>query len=350
MIPSAVLSDGKYPLGTLATSAAAATGLSLLLYRTYTRSLPKTGPERPSLVLEAIKNDAPIYYFGVGSNLSRQKLENRSVCGKKIHVISMEPCVIPHYRLAFNMRAFPPLEPAMGSLEPLPGAFEQVENGSGGADNVNKSARLTRTESKALKSYEREECHGALIQLSAEDYERVYRSEGGGTGPLQGYEEILVTCVPYDESHPSVQAVAFRAREHVRLAQDPCPSKRYMGIIREGAKELGLKECYQKWLEDHPVQDPSKPFKKLAVNSMVFTITLSMGLKIRIISHVQSWMLFKVYVLPTEPKWKQIMGEVAASIILLPTACCGVVFRGLLEATGLMPPMLKRWVEGLEGN
>jgi hypothetical protein len=322
----------------LATGAAAtATAVSLLLYRSYLKSLPTSGPERPQLVLDAMKENKPIYYFGVGSNLSRQKLENRSICGSKIHIISMEPCVIHNYRLAFSMRAFPPLEPAMGSLEPLP-------------DNNNNNGAYKSSRKEVLKSYEKQECHGALIQLSAEDYERVYKSEGGGSGARQGYEEIVVTCIPYDESHPPVEAVAFRTRAHARLATDMhvCPSKRYMSIIREGAAELGLKECYQKWLADHPVHEPSKLFKRVAINSMLLTITLSMGLHIRIISDVQSYILFKLYVLPTEPKWKQIMGELAAGVILLPTACCGFVLKGLLEATGLMPPMLKKWVSSLE--
>jgi hypothetical protein len=339
----------------LATGAAVATvtALSVLrLYRSYLKSLPTAGPARPQVVLDAIANDTPIYYFGVGSNLSRQKLENRSICGSKIHILSMEPCVIHNYRLAFNMRAFPPLEPAMGSLEPLPSAYYACNNSNNNNpkkfDSDGEISSFCSSKSEALKSYERQECHGALIKLSAEDYERVYRSEGGGSGARQGYEEIIITCVPYDESQEPVQAVAFRAREHCRLAKDVGPSQRYMNIIREGAAELGLKDCYQKWLEEHPVQvQPSKLFKIVAVNSMLLTMTLSMGLNLRIISDVQSTILFKLYVLPTEPRWKQVMGEVAAGIVLLPTACIGFVFKGLLEATGLMPPPLQKWVKSI---
>jgi len=97
----------------------------------------------------------------------------------------MEPCVIPHHRLAFNMRAFPPLEPAMGSLEPLPSFYNKDDS----SEKVDKNRRSV---SRPLKPYEREECHGALIKLSAEDYERVYKSEGGGRGLMQGYEEYIV--------------------------------------------------------------------------------------------------------------------------------------------------------------
>lgn len=336
-------------LGNLASTSAAALAATaaLLLYRSYANSYPQCGPQRPQLVLDAMAANSPIYYFGVGSNLSRKKLENRSMCGKKIHILSMEPCVIPDHRLAFNMRAFPPLEPAMGGLEPLP---KPTASSNGSSGKKGHAGKWKRAESRPLKSYEKEECHGALIKLSAEDYDRVYKSEGGGRGAMQGYEEIIVTCVPYDESHPPVQAVAYRAREHVRLEVDTAPSKRYMNIIKLGAKELGLKPCYQQWLEDHPVQHPSWILKKIAINSVVFTLPLSFGLKLRIVQHVQSWLLFKVYVLPTEPRWKQILGEAAACIILLPTACVGCCIGGLLEVSGLMPAMLKKWIDGLEEN
>ena len=217
-------SSGGASLGSLASTSAAAL-TTLLLYRAYIKSYPTTGPDRPQLVLDSIEHKTPIYYFGVGSNLSRQKLENRSWDGgRKIRILSMEPCVIPDHRLAFNMRGFPPLEPAMGGLEPLP---------KPSASSSPASRTLKHMPSRPLKSYEREECHGALIKLSAEDYERVYKSEGGGRGAAQGYEEIIVTCVPYDKSHPPVQAVAYRARKHVRLRVDTAPSKRYMSIIRE---------------------------------------------------------------------------------------------------------------------
>ena len=138
---------------TLGTAAA-----TLMLYQSYRNSLPNNNTSpivRPDLVLDALEHNKQLYYFGVGSNLSRKKLEGRSICGKKIHVLSMEPCIIPNHRLAFNTRGFPPLEPAMGSLEPLPSFYETVRNnGDGDCDKLEQQRRLSR----ALKSYEREEC------------------------------------------------------------------------------------------------------------------------------------------------------------------------------------------------
>jgi len=47
-------------------------------------------PDRPQLVQDAMTNKRPIYYFGVGSNLSREKVENRGINGTKIHCQSFQ--------------------------------------------------------------------------------------------------------------------------------------------------------------------------------------------------------------------------------------------------------------------
>ncbi|KAL7544098.1 hypothetical protein ACHAXR_013548 [Thalassiosira sp. AJA248-18] len=277
-------------------------------------------PKRPDLVLDAIEKKSNIYYVGIGSNMSRTKLENRSICGSKINILSMEPCVIKNHRLAFNMRGFPPLEPAMGSLEPL-----SQEN------------------TEALHFYEREECHAALILLSAEDYSKVYKSEGGGTGKAQGYEEIVVTAVPYDSNKAPVQGVAFRVREHARLSKDPCPSHRYMNILREGAKELGLKECYQQWLADHPVQTTSPLLTKIAINNLFFISLVSFEMKFQAFWKLQSWLVSDLaYVPPNDPSaFKRICGEVLTFLLLLPGAIPGLFLKYYNEARGTTHPVLK---------
>ncbi|KAL7529724.1 hypothetical protein ACHAXR_003122 [Thalassiosira sp. AJA248-18] len=281
-------------------------------------------PKRPDLVLDAIEKKSNIYYVGIGSNMSRTKLENRSICGSKINILSMEPCVIKNHRLAFNMRAIPPLEPGMGSLEPL-----SQEN------------------TEALHSYEREECHAALILLSAEDYSKVYTSEGGGRGKSQGYEEIVVTAVPYDSNKAPVQGVAFRVREHKRLSKDPCPSQRYMDILKEGAKELGLKECYQQWLADHPVQITSPLLTKIAINNLFFTLFISFRMKFQAFSNLQSRLIFTLaYVPSNDPSaLKQAYGQVMTGLLLLPGAVPGLFMKYYQRAKGTMNPMMKALID-----
>ncbi|KAL7524985.1 hypothetical protein ACHAXR_000804, partial [Thalassiosira sp. AJA248-18] len=276
-------------------------------------------------ILDALANNEDIYYFGVGSNLSRERLENRSVCGKMIHPISMEPCIIHNCRLAFNLVGAPPLEPAFGSLEPL------------------------RSDSEPVVAYGEKECHGALIKLSAHDYSLVHRSEGGDMGKLCGYEEIIVICVPYDRTKTPVKAVAFRVREHRRTGgQDPCPSKRYMDILRQGAAELGLEDSYQQWLKDHPVQHTSKFTAAVGIHSTLFTFAIADRCHMHWFLNIQNMLLYRVLVLPTMPIWKQIAGEIAAVFLMFPTACLGFVSRRFLEYSGLMSPEMKKWITNLE--
>lgn len=275
--------------------------------------------ERPQLVQNAFKNNQPIHYFGLGSNMSRKKLENRGLNGTKIDILKMEAAIVPNYRLAFNLRGFPPMEPGMGSLEPV-------------------EANSTR-----LTTYKDAECHGALVKLSPENYEKVMRSEGvgNGTNTEQGYEEIIVQAYPYGsgkESGKPIQAVALRALPHVRLNFDPCPSARYMNILIEGASELNLTPCYQKYLASIPVQQLSPWQKKQALYNLIFTVTLSTTLKSRVFSKFQSRLLFLVYARYSAPGVVKIMSSLLTTVILLPGAIVGF----LLKHLGLTPPAVTR--------
>ena len=60
---------------------------------------------------------ARVRYFAFGSNLLRSKMDGRGKTG----VLDVVPAVVRDHRLAFNMRMFPPLEPAMASIEPAAG-------------------------------------------------------------------------------------------------------------------------------------------------------------------------------------------------------------------------------------
>eukprot|EP00549_Striatella_unipunctata_P009026 CAMPEP_0118710510 /NCGR_PEP_ID=MMETSP0800-20121206/23430_1 /TAXON_ID=210618 ORGANISM="Striatella unipunctata, Strain CCMP2910" /NCGR_SAMPLE_ID=MMETSP0800 /ASSEMBLY_ACC=CAM_ASM_000638 /LENGTH=237 /DNA_ID=CAMNT_0006614717 /DNA_START=56 /DNA_END=766 /DNA_ORIENTATION=- len=204
---------------------------------------PSQEDPRPTMVLEALARNESLYYFGLGSNMLRSKVEGRAVGNdSKIEILDMQPAIVHGHRLAFNLRGFPPLEPSMGSLEPVLG------DSSGSCGDKNNGA---------LYPYHKQECHGALICLTAENYIKVMKSEGVGNPNMKtppSYEEVVVTAVPYDQKKRPVQAVALRARPHARLAQDPAPSLRYMNLLREGAAELGLRPCYQEYLANHPVQ------------------------------------------------------------------------------------------------
>lgn len=282
-------------------------------------------PSRPALVTDSLENGRPIYYFGLGSNMSRKKIENRGLNGTKIEIQSMEAAVVPNYRLAFNLRGFPPIEPGMGSLEP-----------------VNSGA-------KALLTYEHGECHGALIQLTPEHYENVMRSEGVGLGRNdQGYEEIIVDAYPYGQPKTPVKAVALRARDHVRLNYDPRPSARYMTILKEGAKELGLRPCYQHFLERHPVQVLTKWQRKEAIFNILFMFSFSSLLKWRGLSQLQNRLVFLFYPSDSSPQLVRIFGNTMTTLILLPGALMGLILYHMMELTGKTPESAKRLFDLLD--
>lgn len=285
--------------------------------------------DRPQLVKDSIEHNKPIYYFGLGSNMLREKLENRGLNGTKIDIVSMEAAIVPNYRLAFNLRAFPPLEPGMGSLEPVD------------------------ADSKALLEYENNECHGALVKLSPENYEKLMRSERvGGSNERaaeQGYEEIIVDAYPYKgkkmwgfNNNKSVKAVALRARPHVRLRHDSCPSPRYMNILKDGAKELGLEQSYQGFLSRHPVQNLRAWQKKEAIYNLVFVLSVSSMLKWRGWSKLQSRLLYMVYVRPSAPRTAKIVSDFITAAILLPGAIFGWLLNFVWKWTGTTPPQVTR--------
>jgi hypothetical protein len=281
-----------------------------------------TTPERPQIVKDAFENNKSIYYFGLGSNMSRKKLENRGINGTNIKIQTMEAAVVRNYRLAFNLRGFPPLEPGMGTLEPI------------------------EANSKALLKYSNGEyhgeCHGALVRLTPENYEKVMKSEGISGKSDQGYEEIVVDAYPYKWPRRPVKAIALRARDHVRLNFDPCPSQRYMNILKEGAKELGLKPCYQDFLAAHPVQQLPGWQKRVALFNLIFISTVSFKLKWRGISAVQSRLLYAVYVPTTAPVMKKLCSDLLITLILLPGSIIGFLAYQITNLTGTTPAFMTR--------
>jgi hypothetical protein len=278
-----------------------------------------------------------VFYFAVGSNLLQSKLANRS-SNSTISFLSFEPASVEGHRLAFNLRGFPPLEPGMGGIEPCAAAT----------------------------------IHGALVCLPRAEYEKVWRSEGGGS-KNPGYEEYVVTARPYATSSaasPEVQAIAFRARPHVRLPRDASPSRRYLNILLEGARELKLDPAYQLYLEQvspprpplHasgprpppslpppslppppqiPTQNPSRILRSMSLTSFFFTGIL-FRLQLSYLIKPVTYLLWRVYAPASSSRARLLLSEAASALVLLPTFALGLGVRLLLKLTGKpLPPMMK---------
>ena len=321
----------------------------------------------------------------------RSKLENRGINGTKIEVISFEPAVVPNYRLAFNLQGLPPLEPGMGSLEPIPAippppitttaSSTPSLSLSSPTDNNNQRLDYDSTDSAvavaasttSLLEYEHQECHGALVKLTAENYVKVMASEGvkGDNDPNQGYEEIIVDAYPYStyddddikkqhRPRDPVKAVALRARKHVRLKTDPSPSLRYMTILRMGAQELHLLPSYQKFLAQHPVQKPLSPrYKNYVIYNLVCMTSLLNRRRHKsggggppqrsFLSKLQTRLLFLVYVPSSDPSLlKCRLSELLTTAILFPGSSLGYSYCTIAKLiTGHPVPALTRMMQFL---
>mmetsp|Transcript_14705 Transcript_14705/g.14137 ORF Transcript_14705/g.14137 Transcript_14705/m.14137 type:complete len:346 (-) Transcript_14705:11-1048(-) len=172
---------------------------------------------RPPLITQALESNSNVYYLGVGSNLLKEKVVNRGANGSTISFISFGAARVDDHRLAFNMRGFLPLEPSMGGIEECKGSC----------------------------------CHGALMEMTATEYQKIWMSEGGGQAD-PGYQEVIVTAFPYG-SEKSVQAIVLQTAKRMKLLTDAPPSARYMDIIIKGATELNLSQEYIDNLKAIPI-------------------------------------------------------------------------------------------------
>jgi hypothetical protein len=249
--------------------------------------------------------DADVYYFGVGSNLLKSKITNRGPNGSKIIIDSFVAGYVKDHRLAFNARGMPPLEPAMGGIEPCFG----------------------------------QECHGALVKMKKSEYEKLWKSEGGAT-KRPGYLEIIVDVFPYGQSK-SIEAIAYRSSPLMRLSKDGTPSARYMDIILQGARELHLLPSYIKSLEQIHVAKPTKHIRSLAILNL-YALGPLMQKGIRLPSRMLTSILHSVYVPPTSHALLRILSNICSTLVLLPGASLGAFVRMYMILFKIPAPVFVR--------
>ena len=161
-----------------------------------------------------------ISYLAYGSNLHPAVFERR----RGIKPLAMSPAVAPGWRLAFDLRG-------------------------GGAEPSFASARPDA----------RRELYGALYDLTPSDWARVCASEGV---PF-GYVVCPVRCRKLDDGDGEIEwaytlAAAPGPMRIANEADEPVPSERYLGYLREGARLSGLPESWCSYLDDMS-RDPAAP-------------------------------------------------------------------------------------------
>ena len=216
-------------------------------------------------------------------------------------VVECTPATVIDHRLAFNMRMFPPLEPAMASIEPSAG----------------------------------DKCEGALYTLTREGYEALWKSEGGAMD-RPGYEEMVVRAsLPGGEAVP---AITLRAAKWMKLKRDAPPSARYKKLIVDGATEVGLSAQYVAWLSGLRATTPSAALTAVARAHGVVAVLL-FKLKLRdLLTPLRA--LCYVLVRGQQPganlgsRLLDAASEITTVALLLPTAALGACIRFLLRLAG----------------
>ena len=202
---------------------------TLAFYNLPTRALAFSAERRPRTA-QGPHASAPswsgdtVNYFAFGSNMAKEVVEGR----RGVRPMREEPAVCFGHRLAFTALGLPPFEPSFASLEP--------------------------------SEHPGDRCHGVLYTISSLDWLRICASEGVPVG----YQVTTVNVTPYaphalHEPLPTVTAqVPALTLRYVQpqslllnLPQlELPPSKRYLNLLRTGAKEKGIAEPWRRKLAE----------------------------------------------------------------------------------------------------
>lgn len=146
--------------------------------------------------------DGTVWYFAFGANMSSRVLATR-----RVSPLSSQPATLHDYRLAFKEPGLPFFEPGFASIEPARGDI----------------------------------VHGVLLELDRAAFARIDSTEA------PGYRLLDVPVVGRDSGR--VQATAYTSR---RPVSGLLPSRRYLELLCEGARENGLPSDYVRRLETAP--------------------------------------------------------------------------------------------------
>jgi len=157
-----------------------------------------------------------VWYFAYGANMNPSVLQGRRGVKPK----ESKPCIVPDMYLNFDYAGIPYWEPGFATV----------------------SRRDPRSPSEPA-------VHGVVHYISAREFARIRRTEGGfgydGLG--YGVEKVQAHC--YDGSLLDVftlVATPSVAKENL------CPSVRYMDLLLAGARHENIRDNYIKHLESFP--------------------------------------------------------------------------------------------------
>ncbi|KAK5164108.1 uncharacterized protein LTR77_010199 [Saxophila tyrrhenica] len=240
---------------------------SCMTDHTSARSLPSEAATHPGGVPQDLLNHLQqpesvrktYLYLGYGSNLSNEKFRG----DRGIKPLSQVNVQVPTLRLTFDLPGIPYAEPCFANS----GTRDPDNDPPPNAEN--EKSPLIAKEDRYHKDRWHKGLIGVVYEVTAEDYAHIIATEGGGAS----YHDITVDChplplnkpdapVPQNPTLPPFKAHTLFApavppnepppkdggrfqRPDMSYAQ---PSARYLKLMTDGAKELGLPYEYQDYL------------------------------------------------------------------------------------------------------
>ncbi|MGH8628218.1 MAG: gamma-glutamylcyclotransferase family protein [Gammaproteobacteria bacterium] len=145
-----------------------------------------------------------VWYFAYGANMGTEVLVRR----RGVQPLRSEAARLEGYRLVFTQAGVPIIEPCFASIEAAPG----------------------------------EAVYGVLHHLAVDTAEHLDQFEG------PTYERVAVSLE--GSNNGLISAWTYRARHPIAGL---VPSRRYLDLIIDGAREFALPEDYIRFLESQPI-------------------------------------------------------------------------------------------------
>ncbi|KAI9353821.1 hypothetical protein BDR26DRAFT_849304 [Obelidium mucronatum] len=175
-----------------------------------------------------------VWYFAYGSNMAQSTMIRRKFQPQKSH-----QAVLPDYCLSMGMRGILPYtEPAFATIYKR-SSLDSIE-GISTDDNV-------------------PDVHGVVHLLTSAEFQRIVYTEGGNGHKGLGYQQTAVLVNLIDEHGTvvgSCHAVTLVSMGD-DISPDYWPSKRYLDLCVEGAKQQKIPAKYIEWLASHESYDPA---------------------------------------------------------------------------------------------
>lgn len=175
--------------------------------------------------------DGTIWYFAFGSNMNDVTLARRKVryClfinssfTLQLYSYFDSPiervrCKLYDWKLAYNLRGFPFLEPSFANIEPSVGDI----------------------------------VHGVCHRITIQEWEGIKATEGGGGIIEEGYHTKELEVESYEGDIIKAVTLSVKSPKVKHLKKKHYPSRRYLDLIVNGAIAHELDEDYIKWLKAH---------------------------------------------------------------------------------------------------